>query len=297
MKKRLVVLVGLLLAANLAAQSGKEVKKDFDAKERIRIKLSTGDCIVKKSADAKIHVQLIADLQDKNYTYSMDDKGKTLKLEEQWRDGHAAMQTRWTIEIPGKTEIDANTGTGDLEISGVTVEMKGNTGTGDVDISATSGELDMNSGTGDIDLADCNGEFKLNSGTGSVMIKKSKGDFKANSGTGDVKAVEITVEDDADFNSGTGDVEVTQPTGENFDMSLNSGTGDAVLNLNGIPPSGFYELVADKRRGEITSSFKFDIEEEFGEDGHTTMRKTLKRGGDTPRYKISTGTGTAKLVK
>lgn len=218
-------------------------------------------------------------------------------MKEEINNGRSGGDSNWYIQLPAGVEIDFNTGTGDLKLDGVDVEIDGNTGTGDLLIKNCSGEFDLNSGTGDVDVMNSKGEFDLNSGTGSVTIEDTEGEFDANSGTGDVEVTSITIETEADFNSGTGDVKVTRPMGDNYDLSVNSGTGDAILDMDGQDVVGYFEFTAHERRGDIVCPFEFDKVEEYEQNDDTYVKKSFTKGKDRPRYFLGTGTGEAKLVK
>ena len=88
---------------------------------------------------------------------------------------------------------------------------------------------------------------------------------------------------------------IVKPIGEDFDLSINSGTGDAVLDMDGQPIKGYFEFTVNARRGKIDSPIEFDNEEEYDEGDEDYVRKYFTKGGKTPRYFISTGTGTAEL--
>ncbi len=289
------LLVCLLFSGSLYAQ--KEIDKTFDAKKAVKLELALGSCWVKSSNDDKIHVHLEYSYDDESFEAIFRDKGRNLNIKEKFfGNGHDGY-SNWTISLPKDVELDFNSGTGDLNVDKVTAEIDGNTGTGDIEIKNAKGEFDLNSGTGHLDISDSEGEFDLNSGTGDVNIKNSKGNFDANSGTGDVEAYDITIEDEGDFNSGTGDVEVTLPKGDDYDLSLNSGTDDAILDMDGIPIEGYFEFTADSRRGDIVCPVDFDEEEEDWKGNSEVMRKSFTKGKKTPRFFISTGTGKAKLVR
>ena len=83
--------------------------------------------------------------------------------------------------------------------------------------------------------------------------------------------------------------------GDDFDLRLNSGTGDAVLDMKKQPLAGYFEFRAHARRGEIECPEKFDTEEKGGSDNDEYVLKSFTRGKKSPRYFISTGTGTAEL--
>ncbi len=297
-KSILIVILGIVIGAtNLMAGPDQTIEKTFDAKNKVKIKLAISDCKVETSKDNKIHAMVIHSYSEDEYEVVFRESGNSLTIEEKFHDDHAGGSADWTVAVPAGTRIDVNSGTGDLLISTTDSEVDGNSGTGDVELSGASGEFELNSGTGSVLIKSSKGEFDLNSGTGKVKIRDSQGNFKANSGTGGVEVQNITITDEAEFNSGTGDAEIVSPSGKNYDLSINSGTGDAVLDLDGAEPVGYFELKADARSGRIKADLEFDREEEHGHGDNASIVKSVTIKQDRPRFYISTGTGTARLKK
>ena len=283
----------LTMSSSIFAQ--KEIKKVFEKQEKIKIKLALGSCIINKSPDDKIHIFVEHTYDDNNFEAIFKEKELYLLIEERLYDSNPRGYSKWKLEVPKGVKIDFNTATGDFAAEGINIEIDGNTGTGDMALIKSVGKYKLNTGTGEILVKLSEGEFKLNTGTGKVNIESSKGSFNANTGTGDVEAEDITILDDASFNSGTGAVLVRAPKGDDFILTINSGTNDAILDMAGQDLQGYFELTANKRRGRIKSSVKFDNEEEYGNGGGTTIKKSLTRGKKSPEYYISTGTGKAEL--
>jgi len=294
-----IVLILMISSITLYAQKEKKIEKTFSGKSEIKIKLVLGSCYINKSNDNNIHVHLIHSYNEGDFEPKFKEKSKSVVVQEKfYGDDHDGGYSKWTISIPENMEVDFNSATGDLFLDGVSdVEIDGSSGTGEIEIENASGEFKLNSGTGYVQVADSKGEFDLNSGTGRVKIKNSQGDFDANSGTGNVEATDITIEDEADFNSGTGDAEVIRPKGTDYDLSISSGTNDAILDMDGLPIKGYSEFKANARSGKIVCPEKFDREEEYEQGDNEYIKKSFTKGGDTPRVFISTGTGKAKLSR
>lgn len=278
-------------------QGSKQIKKEFTAKETVKIKLVLGGCRIEKSQDNKIHVNVDYSYADDEFSPKILEKENSLVLQEKFSDDNPTGESHWLVGVPDNCEIDFESATGELAIHGAKLEIKGNTGTGAIEIIDASGEFDLNTGTGPIQVSNTEGEIEVNSGTGPIKIEKSKGTVNANSGTGKVVAFDITIVDEGEFNSGTGDVEIKLVKGEDFDLSLNSGTGDALLAMDGQPLQGYFEMTAHTRKGAISAPVKFDREEEIKENGSSYARKSFTKGKDSPRYFIKTGTGKAKLTR
>ena len=136
--------------------------------------------------------------------------------------------SNWVLWVPDGLKIDVTSGTGSLNIAGVEGVLKVATGTGNIEVSDMKGNFDINSGTGEIEITNASGKFDLNSGTSDVIVKNAEGKFDANSGTGDVQFEQVNPTRYSSLNSGTGDVYFEVATKIGADLSIRSGTGDAL---------------------------------------------------------------------
>ena len=302
MKRRTIAVVsilwyGLTLSAPLLGGWGEEIEKAYENKKELRIKFVLGDCELKKSTDDKIHVHLVYTYDEGKFEPKFRERGSVLTLREKFYGDNPNGYSRWTISVPDGLEIDFESATGDFRVEGISGEMDGSSGTGNMELRKVGGEIDVSSGTGNVELMDSKGEFEASSGTGDVLVENSEGTFDVSSGTGDVEASGITIIDEGEFSSGTGDVMVTGPKGENFDLSVSSGTDDAVLRMGGLPIQGYFEFTSHARKGRITCPVAFDTEEEYWEGDELYYRKSFAKGNDTTRFYIKTGTGKAKLMR
>ena len=293
----LPIFLGLMMSLNLFAQGEEEIKKTYQNKEEVKIKLGLGDCLIEKSRDSSIHVHLVYTYEEEKFEPRFREKERRIILQEKFHGNNPRGYSKWTIAVPEDTEIDFNSATGDLFIEGITAEVDGSTGTGNIEIKDAKGEFDVSTGTGNVEVTDSEGEFEVSSGTGDVRIEGCKGNFDASSGTGDVEAYDITIEDEGDYSSGTGDVDVVLPKGDDYDLTASSGTDDAILDMKGKTVEGYFEFIAHARKGKITSPLKFDDEEEYWEGDNKYVRKSFTKGKETPRFYIKTGTGRAILKR
>jgi hypothetical protein len=295
--KTIILFIIFSLSSILLAQEEMDVDKTFKNIKSLRIKLVLGNCVLKKSADADVHVHLLYTRDDQRFEPRFIESGNRLTLEEKFYGHDGDGKYQWTVQIPAGLEVDLESATGGIRVEGAELEIDGNTGTGGIKINDASGKFELSTGTGGIEAKNSQGEFELSSGTGGVLIEECQGNFDVSSGTGKVKGVTITIESDAEFNSGTGSVEITAPAGKDFDLEINSGTGDAILDMQGKALEGYFEFTAHARTGKIISPEKFDQETTYGENDEKYLQKSFTRGKATPRYFISTGTGDAELKK
>ena len=290
-----------------------KVERSFDGINSIRLNTASGDCDIQKGSGAGVNVLVEFTYDKDDFEVKMDQSGSRLVLEEKFHANSMRGESHWTLKVPDGMEIDFNSGSGNLELSDLKVEMKFNTGSGDATVERVNGELDFNSGSGDFQFNQVEGEIKTNSGSGNhrmnsvnasvkansgsgdVELDRSSGEFKLNTGSGDVEAENITLNDDGNFNTGSGDVEVSLLTTLDHDIHLNSGSGDAVLDFNGQKIEGTVVMKAKKRGGNIRAPFEFDRVEEIEENGDIYIKKTKKLGNKNIDIYVSTGTGSAVI--
>ena len=293
----IVLIAGIICSGQLFAGGKKEIQKTFESKENVKIKLVLGSCTLKKSNDKNIHVQVVYSYDENDFEAEFKEKTNTLSIREKLYENSNRGYSKWVIEIPDNREVDFESATGELNISSLTLTIDGSSGTGEIEIVDAKGKFDVSSGTGQIRIENCEGEFDLSSGTGRVIVENVTGTIEASSGTGRVKVQNIELVEEGEFNSGTGDVEVAHVTGEDFDLSLSSGTGDATMILDGLPAEGYFEFSASAHSGDIDVPFEFDKEEEYPDGDSEYIKKSFTHGDKSRRYFISTGTGTAELKK
>jgi hypothetical protein len=319
MKRTVCVLSLLALACSIPgaalSRDKKVIEKSFDPAESIKIETVLGGCTIRRGESGRINVRVEYTYDDEDFEVRFRERGSTLYIEEDLDGNNPKGGAEWFIEVPEGIDIDFESATGGLTVSGTKGELEANSGTGGITVTGFSGELDANSGTGKISLARSTGEFKLNSGTGNVSIQdcggsfdagsgtgsveidNASGDIEANSGTGDVEAFDLTLESYGEFSSGTGDAEVELPDGEEYDLEISSGTGNASLDCGGADLDAYVEMTAKKRSGRISSSFEFEDEEEFHQGDDEYVRKWFTAGSGARKIEISTGTGRAKLKR
>jgi hypothetical protein len=297
------------------SQEEKTVEKSFSGIKSIDLSTASGDCIIKKGSGDRVNVVVTYTYDDDDYTPKMGQSGSRLKLEEKFHANNTRGTSKWELTVPDGLSIEFNSGSGDMELSDLEGEIDFNSGSGEAHIQNFDGELKCNSGSGDFELKHVKGEAKVNSGSGDhhisdsdlyakantgsgdVEVNDSKGGYKLNTGSGDVEASRIALSEEGNFNTGSGDVEVVLATALVDDISANSGSGDAVVDFNGMEIEGEVVMTCKKRGGHIKAPFKFDKEEEIDRNGETYLKKTAKFGSKDILIEVGTGTGTAEIRK
>lgn len=293
--KTLKLLTFLLTLPFITWAQDQKIERTFSGIEKVEITVGPGDAVFEKSSDNKVYLTVTHDIDD--YQPSIEQKGVRLRIREDNRSGSWRGSAIWRFQVPDNTEISFNTGSGDLDVSGITSEVSVNSGSGDLNFRNFKGEASGNTGSGDIEFENVEGELRMNTGSGDVEGDNVSGYLSVNTGSGEVEFKNLTLTNDTQFNAGSGDVEISLAAPLDYDIFLNSGSGDAVLDFNGNKIEGLIVMKANKERGKIVAPFEFDKEEEEDRGGrrNVTIKKTAKIGNKDIRISVSTGSGTAEI--
>jgi len=315
--KRLLLIAAIALVAS-AAQAQHTITKSFSGVKRIRIQSSSGDCIIRKGTGDKVDVELTHTLDENQFTPRFDQSGERLELGEQFRGNNFNGTVRWKIAVPDGMKVTFSTGSGSLLVDGVNVDLNAKSGSGDlefttvkgsveattgsgnVEVTAFNGDARINTGSGDMDVRDTEGELDLNCGSGDIKVLQTKAFFSVNTGSGNVTADKVTIAGSSRFNTGSGRAKVALAATPKYDLSVNSGSGDAIVDFAGNEIAGEIVMKASKREGNISAPFEFDKTEEVDNGGgrnNVTIVKTAQIGKATNRITIGTGSGDAVLRK
>jgi DUF4097 and DUF4098 domain-containing protein YvlB len=277
---RITFIVGLavmFLTSSASAFGGRKIIKTFDKKSRIKINTVSGDCVIKKGTSDKIEVVVENSYTpEDNFEAEIDDSPKSLRLVEHFR-GSTHGEGTWTISAPDGIKIEFSTASGNLDIRGL------------------EGEFEASTASGDIRIIDCSGEFNFSTASGNIDTRNCTGAFEISTASGEIMASSITLEEPGSFSTASGTAEVRPAQTPEFDLSVSSASGSAIVDYDGNPIKGTFEFTAKKRNGEINSPFNFDHEEEFSQYGDQYVRKIFTKGTNNPLIKISTASGAAIL--
>jgi len=311
----LLVLIAILGPSSLYGQ--KEIQKTFNGIKEIRLTTASGNCTIKKSGSAAVIVDLKHTYDDDEYTPSLTQEGDRLVIKEKFHSNNSSGSADWTLTVPDNLDIEFTTGSGDVEASGLSMDLRATTGSGNFVFTNTTGEIKGNTGSGNVELENVDGTINATSGSGGFRVSKSKGELHLTSGSGNFKLSEsaaifhvttgsgsinggaLALNGSSGFTTGSGKAEIGLASSPKYDLSVTSGSGDAIVNFNGNEINGEIVMRASKKHGNIEAPFTFDKTEEINNSGgnNTTVQKTAIKGNGKPRIAISTGSGDAVLKK
>lgn len=171
-----------------------------------------------------------------DYNPTIEKRGSTLVInEENMRNVPSwSGNVSWSLRIPDGLEVRHNAGGGGVSVAGLRVNLEMNTGSGHFEMTDYEGKVKVNAGSGDVRVTKSKGQFKFNCGSGDITFENVAGGMSFNAGSGNIEAKGVSLTDKSSFNAGSGDVEVALAGAVAHDISVNSGSGDAVLDLPAI---------------------------------------------------------------
>jgi len=137
----------------------------------------------------------------------------------------------YDITAPHGTQLEANSGSGDLRLQDLGGSLKANTGSGTIEAGGFSGRVQLETGSGDIraGLQSAN-DVKATTGSGSIHLQGVEGTLFAETGSGDI---EIGGHPASNWKLETGSGSVTLNVG-NAHFSLDASTGSGSVHSD--PP-------------------------------------------------------------
>ena len=308
------IIIGMLTSLTSLAQ--KEITKNFNGIKKIKVTTASGSCVLNKSQNASVTLKLTYTYSDDDYTPSIVQEGDELVVKEKFHTRSANGSADWKLTVPDNLSVQFVTGSGDIEAADLSINLNATTGSGDFMFNGVSGDLECTTGSGDVELENAGGSIKATSGSGSFRVSKSNGDlnlttgsgnhkisessakFHVTTGSGRINGTALTPEGASSFTTGSGNAEVQFASSPKHDVSIASGSGDAILNFNGNEINGKIVMKASKKHGSIEAPFAFEKTEEIEHSGNdVTIKKTAVKGNGKPTIEISTGSGAAVLKK
>lgn len=319
-----------MFLVNIFAGDKQKIHKTFKNKTSIKINTLSGDCVVKKGSGSDIEVFFVHTYSNLAFEPRFIEENSTLILTEKFRFSGSGDST-WHITVPEKTNIHYSSISGDFSVEGLESNIYAKTISGgvrarncigDLDLSSVSGNMDIQylsgkvyikstssdlrvkklsgeiyvkTASGDVDAEELEGAITIKVPSGDVDIKNAKGSFEIKSASGDIDANGIILTKPSHFKVASGSVYISLTHSLDYDLTLDSASGDVVLNYNGNPIEGYFEFRASLDGGEIIAPFHFDKEEEIEKWGKTYVIKSFKRVAEIPRIYIYTATGKAVL--
>jgi DUF4097 and DUF4098 domain-containing protein YvlB len=191
---------------------------------------------------------------------------------------------RLEITAPAGTRLDAHTGAGTVDASGLAGGVTVDTGAGSVAVRDLSGEVYVHTGAGSVEAQSVQGSLELDSGSGSLTVKGMDGEINAHTGTGGIDVQEATGL--VQLSTGSGSIDYQgSATG---DCRFETGSGGIRLSL-----SADLNAEVDLHTGSGSIGLGFPV---VGEISRRDVKGLIGSGGETRIY-AQTGSGSIDLIR
>ena len=208
----------------------------------------------------------------------------------------------YELEVPAETRLTSSTGSGHLNISGISGPLKANSGSGSLKISGIGGEAELETGSGDVEADSIKGRVRIRTGSGWIRGSGIAGAITAVTGSGDIR-LEQTAPGDVRVETGSGGAEVSGVRG-----GLDARAGSGSITVSGEPTSEWrlhsgsgtltvrltsqvgFDLDAHTSSGHIDTVPPITVQGSFGR-GHIQGKA---RGGGV-RLELETGSGNIRI--
>lgn len=207
--------------------------------------------------------------------------------------------TRITIQVPTKTNINLNTSGGSIRASHVDGVVAVHTSGGSLDISAITGNVDGDTSGGSIRMRDVRGNVDANTSGGSISLVDVRGDARANTSGGGITIDQVSGNLQASTSGGSVDVRGaggrveanSSGGGVTVRFAPGNSSGGVVSSSGGsvrteIDPGARVSIDAHASGGSVDSDVPVTIQ---GKVERSSLRGEMNGGGPTLRLRSSGG--------
>ena len=178
--------------------------------------------------------------------------------------------TDFTVRLPRGVHVSANSGNGEVTVTGATANVMAHSGNGEIRVGRGAREVEVSTGNGEVEVEEASGPVAARTGNGEVRVATGAGPVTATSGNGDIIVRMTTLPEagDMEFRTGNGEVRLEVP--ENFRGQIDASMG----------------------HGRFSSDFPITLEGRFSPQ---RLRGTI--GGGGRRVQLSSGNGDIEIRK
>ncbi len=217
--------------------------------------------------------EVVVDVRDRGRGFSLG-RGADVRVEIRCPDGTDVEAKSGSADIEGRGRfgsLDVGTGSGDVQFETVDGEARANAASGDVVIDSVGGNARINTASGDQQLGSVAGDAKLNSASGDVVVRSAAGEVEVNSASGDVRVEEAA--SSVGVNTASGDVVIGSAVKGR--VTLKSASGDMEI---GIREGSTLFVDARSRSGEVRSELPVSDAPPEGDAPHVELRANTMSG-------------------
>ena len=194
-----------------------------------------------------------------------------------------------TVEVyavcPQYSDLNLDTGSGNILVSNVEGEIVLDTGSGDVSANELGGSVVADTGSGNVSINALNGNFTGDTGSGDIRVTGLNGNFDGEAGSGNIQARGQI----SSFTAATGSGDVTIETTLNNPDPSKVATGSGNIDLY-LPISANAQFIGSTSSGKIRAEFP---NANFQSVSENSVDIILNSGG--PQISARAGSGNVSL--
>lgn len=272
------------------------------APTRLIVDTGSGDVHVRRGTDGTVSVQghMFIHALTRQQAHELAEKikadppieilGNTVRIGDlsKYREGSSwflgpSLSINFDIQVPYDTEVELDSGSGDLVVSEIRGPVQAESGSGDIEITSIEREVAVSTGSGDIKVSGA-AKVSAKASSGDVKLSTISGDVTIEVGSGDVVLQEIGSSVHVD--TGSGDIRVDSALGSSARWQLETSSGDVAIRL---PADARFALAAETSSGEIKADFPLTV---TGKLSERELRGTV---GESPSAEISIETSSGDI--
>ncbi len=155
----------------------------------------------------------------------------------------------YEITLPANTVVQAQSGSGDVEVTGVRSDVQAHSGSGEIRLRDLGGHVNGQTGSGNIKAQNVTapfsaqtgsgdieasltgaGDVDVHTGSGTIRVKGIKGGMQAQTGSGDIEA-DGDVTGPWRLHTGSGTVRMALGSGSRFNLDVHTSSGSIHSDL------------------------------------------------------------------
>jgi len=186
----------------------------------------------------------------------------------------------YEVTVPPSTVVQAHSGSGDVEVTGVRSGVQAHSGSGEIRLRDLGGQVHVQTGSGNIQAQNVTAPFYSQTGSGDIEVSLTgAGDVDVHTGSGTIRIKGI--KGGMRGHTGSGDIEADGDVAGPWQLHTGSGTVRMALGAGG----GF-NLDVHTSSGSIHTQLPITVQ---GSLGNRELKGTVRGGG--PTVDVSTSSG------
>lgn len=299
-KRCTAVLLGFLLLPVLAyARAEGHFDRTLQVSGTVSLDVTTGSGDITVKTGSPNQVVVHGTIHDNNWFFSNENavhqvesnppvqqSGNSIRIGYNLADDvkrHVAID--YEITVPASTAVEAHSGSGNVEVTGVNSGVQAQTGSGDIRLRDLGGRQRVQTGSGNIRAENVGAPFCAQTGSGDIEAALTgSGDVGVHTGSGTIQVRGI--KGGVHARTGSGNIEAGGAVAGPW--QLHSGSGNIRLAVGSN--SGF-NVDLHTSSGSIHSELPITVQ---GSTGKHELRGTVHGGG--PTVEASTSSGDVEIM-